>query len=283
VYYLPKLSVLQKGLILFIVAIELMTSMQNEQSNALITGLLIFSFGLLEKKNWSLAALCIVLSAFIKLFGVVGFALFLFYPQKWKLALYSLMWSLLLLLVPFCWIDGNEYLLQLQSYGRMLSNDHSTSYGYSVLGWLNSWFSVDLSKSMIVLFGVVLFLLPLARFKMYKDFVFKYLTMTSILIWVVIFNHKAESPTFVIAMAGVALWFVLAEKNLVNIILFTSAVILTMLSPTDIFPRTLRNDWVHPYALKAVPCILIWMKIIYDMLRYRPEINSESKGIDVKV
>jgi hypothetical protein len=43
----------QKGLILIASAIELTTSMQNEQSNALIAGLLIFSFTLCEKENLS--------------------------------------------------------------------------------------------------------------------------------------------------------------------------------------------------------------------------------------
>ena len=104
---------------------------------------------------------------------------------------------------------------------------------------------------------------------MYKKFVFKYLIVCSILIWIVIFNHKAESPTFIIAMTGVALWFVQGKKNILNIILFASALILTTLSPTDIFPTYLRKEFVNPYTLKVFPCILIWMKIIYDLLIFR--------------
>jgi hypothetical protein len=72
-------------------------------------------------------------------------------------------------------------------------------------------------------------------------------------------------------MTGVALWFTWSEKNIFNIILFISAIILTTLSPTDIFPRFLREEYVRPYTLKAVPCILIWVKIIYDMLVYKSE------------
>ncbi|MDR1417127.1 MAG: hypothetical protein LBJ57_06895, partial [Prevotellaceae bacterium] len=40
------------------------------------------------------------------------------------------------------------------------------------------------------------------------------------LIRMVIFNHKAESPTFVIAIAGVTLWFVHSKKSTLNIMLF---------------------------------------------------------------
>ena len=153
----------------------------------------------------------------------------------------------------------------------MLLSDHSASYGYSVMGWLNSWFGIERNKNIIVLAGVFIFLVPLMKIKEYQQFIFRYLLLSSILIWIVIFNHKAESPTFIIAMTGVALWFTRSEKNVINIILFMSAFILTSLSPTDIFPRFLREEYVRPYTLKAVPCILIWIKIIYDMLVLKPE------------
>ncbi len=93
--------------------------MQNHQSNGLIAGLLIFSFGLLEKKHCLIASLCIVFSVFIKLFGVVGFALFLFYPQKWKLALYSIFWTIIMLAVPLIVIDYEQYVELFNSYFRL--------------------------------------------------------------------------------------------------------------------------------------------------------------------
>ncbi|NJM14948.1 MAG: hypothetical protein HC896_05805 [Bacteroidales bacterium] len=153
-----------------------------------------------------------------------------------------------------------------KSYGALLANDHSLSYGYSVMGWLNTWFGFEHNKNLVTLAGMIIFLIPMVKVSQYKHFHFKLLALASILVWVVIFNHRAESPTFIIAMVGVSLWFIKAEKNLLNIILFIASCILTMLSPTDIFPSQLRNEFVNPYALKAFPCILIWIKIVYDML-----------------
>lgn len=269
IYYLPKLSAFHKGLILIIVLIELITSMQHEQSNALIAGLIVLSFGLLEKNKSFWATLCIVFAMFIKLFGIVGFALFLFYPQKWKSALYALFWAAVLLILPLLFIDFEQYTRLYRSYIDLLTNDHNSSYGYSVMGWIHSWLSIELNKNMIVAIGVIIFLLPFYKIKQYREFIFKYLIVSSILIWIVIFNHKAESPTFIIAMTGVALWFVQSEKNTFNIILFANAFILTTLSPTDIFPGYLREEFVKPYVLKAFPCILIWIKIIYNMIVLR--------------
>jgi hypothetical protein len=207
IYYLPKVNDYQKGLVSLIVLIELITSMQNHESNALIAGLLVFSFGLLERGKIFWATLPIMFSIFIKLFGIVGLILFVFYPQKWKSAIYLFTWALILLLLPLLIIDVTQYIKLLNSFFNMLKNDHDNSYGLSVMGWLHSWFKIDLSKNMVVLLGALIFLLPFYKIKLYKVFIFRYLILGSVLIWIVIFNHKAESPTFIIAMIGVALWY----------------------------------------------------------------------------
>lgn len=269
VYYLPRLNDYQKGLVLLIILLELTTSMQNHQSNALITGLIILTFGLLERNKHIWAALPVLFSVFIKLFGIVGFALFLFYPQKWKSALSTMGWTVFLILLPFLFIGPDQYAKLYHSFMNMLKNDHDASYGISVMGWLNSWFSLDVKKNLVVGIGVLIFLLPFYKIKQYKDFMFKYLILSSILIWIVIFNHKAESPTFILAMTGVALWFIMSKKNALNITLFVAAMILTSVSPTDLFPRSLRESIVNPYVLKAFPIILIWVKIIYDTIRLK--------------
>ncbi len=158
----------------------------------------------------------------------------------------------------------------------MLSNDHSSSYGFSVMGWINSWFALDLNKNVVVLMGAVLFLLPFALFSKYVNFTFKQLALCSVLIWIVIFNHKAESPTFIIAMTGVAIWFVTGKKNNIDNVLFGCALILTSLSPTVFFPKFLRDEYVFPYSLKALPCILIWLKILYDMFVSEKDLITEN-------
>jgi hypothetical protein len=274
IYYLPNLNNIQKGLILIICLLEFMTSTQNQQSNVLVAGLMILTFGLLEKQNYLLATFCIVFSIYIKLFGIVGLALFLFYPQKWKLALYTFGWSLVLFILPLLLVDFDQLKFLYSSWGHLLENDQTASYGYSVMGWLHSWFGYEFNKLIITIIGVILFLIPLLRFKEYKNYTFKLLTLTSILLWVVIFNHKAESPTFIIAMAGVSLWFIISKKDVLNITLFVSAFILTSLSPTDIFPRFLFDEYVNPYMLKVFPCILIWLKITYDMCVIKADKNE---------
>ncbi len=261
------LSENKKKFVLWFIVIELMTSIQNEQSNGLIAGLIIFAYVLLERKKILFATLLISIGIFIKPFGLVALPLLLLFPEKLKSILFTIGWSIILFFIPLLIVSYSQLIYLYGSWGNLLIADHSASVGLSVMGWLHTWFGLARSNTLYVtLLGVVLFCLPLFRFKMFNNNIYKLLLLSSILVWVIIFNHKAESPTFVIAIAGVALWYVSQQRNVINIGLLILAFIFASLSPTDIFPRFIRNEYVNPYMLKAVPCILIWFKILYDQL-----------------
>ena len=259
-----------KVFILFFIIIELLTALQNEQSNALMAGLIILGFCFLEKEKTWLGCLCIALTVYIKLFGLVAFALFLVDRKKGKFILASATWMIVLAGLPLLVVSLEQLQFLYSSWWNMLSNDHSASYGLSVMGIAESWFGLGFLKNEIVLLGVVLFCLPLLKIKSYSNFEFRWRLLASILLWVVIFNHKAESPTFIIAMCGVGMWYFFSNpkserEKKINIVMIVLAFILTSLSPTDLFPKMIRENYVIPYVLKALPCVLIWGKLIWEI------------------
>jgi len=273
---LPGFSNNKKAYMLWFVLIEMMTSMQNSQTNALIAGLLILAFVFLEKDKIALGTLFIVLTVFIKLFGIVAFVLFLFYPKKIKFILYSALWTVLLTFIPLIVLPFDQFIFLYKSWGNLLANDHSASIGFSVMGWLYTWFGLNLNKTVIALIGAVLFMIPFIRFKQYQNYSFRLAGLASILIWIIIFNHRAESPTFVISMAGIAIWLFSKEFSLTNKIFIFTALIFTSLTTTDLFPAFIRHDYLYPFVVKAVPSILVWFWIIYEMafkkeLSFKPQ------------
>ncbi len=266
--HLPNINDRSKLYMLWFVFLELFTCLQNEQSNGIMAGLIIGAFILLERKQFFLATLCIVFSVYIKIFGVVAFALLLLYPGKLRSILYSIFWAVLLACLPLIVVSFSQLKLLYISWGQMLANDHSISDGLSVIGWFNRWFSFYPDKLYVLLGGIALFCIPLLRLKLYKEYHFRIMMLASILIWVIIFNHKAESPTFVIAISGVALWYFSIKREKVDLVLLILAFAFTIMSPTDFYPPFVRNEIFKPYVVKAVPCILIWAKLIYDAMVY---------------
>lgn len=264
--HLPMLTEDSKVKIRWFILIELLTSIQNSQSNGLIAGLLVWSFIWLERGKPAWATLLMLASVFIKIFGVVGFVLFWLYPRKLSAIRYSLAWTVLLIVLPLIVVSDQVLWSQYQNWWTMLQADHSGSIGLSVMGWLNTWFLLDPSKGMVVLTGAVLLLLPLVRTDQYKAYSYRLLMLASVLIWVVIFNHKAESPTFILAMTGVGIWYFCQPATATNRTLAILAFVFTSLSPTDVFPVFLREQLVLPYVLKGVFCITVWAKLTVDLL-----------------
>ncbi len=258
---LPHLSDKQKALILWFILIELLTSVQNAQSNGLMAGLVLFTFTALEHKNENAAALFLSLSVFIKLFSGAAVLLALLYPRKWKFAGYFVLWSVVFTLLPLAVLSPDQLLELYKSWLQLLAADHTISQGLSVLGWLNTWFGWMVSKYAVVIAGAVVLLLSFLRKNRYEDSQFRLLVLASILIWMVIFNHKAESPTYIIAMTGIAIWYFMQPKQSGNFILLLLAFVFISLSPTDLFPAVIRRNLVTPYVLKAFPAILIWFRI----------------------
>ncbi|TNE64423.1 MAG: DUF2029 domain-containing protein [Bacteroidetes bacterium] len=269
----------QRFLALFILP-ELVVSMQNSQSNGLTLALLLWTWIALERNKPGQAGWWAAAGGFLKIFGIFSAIPGLVYPRRWRLVFSVAAWSVLLLFIPLLVVSPVQLVQVYKWWLELLQDDHSTSVGLSVLGWLETWFGWEASKNGVTLAGLLL--LGFSVFAVYRQRepqtglppdTGRLLLWASLLIWVVIFNHKAESPTFVIAMSGVALWYQSFKQPPVGIkILLWTAFILASLSPTDLFPRSLREQVVQPYVLKAVPCILIWILITISLLRtLRPQ------------
>jgi hypothetical protein len=244
---------------------ELILSAQNSQSNILIAGLMLLSFVYLTEERIGKAALMLLLGAVIKPFALAGFILFLFFPGKLKMFSWSLLWTSLLLLLPLLLISWSELTWQYQNWREMLQMDHTSSYGISTLGWLYTWFGIEANKFIVLAIGTLLLLLPLLLIKEYTGPRYRLLMLSSVLLWVILFNHKAESSTFIIAVTGIVIWFFTQKASGVNTILVLIAFIFTCLVATDLFPRPWRKEWAEPYVIKVFPCILVWLKILYDL------------------
>ena len=262
---LSTISNRNKSYILLFCLIESLNSLQNAQSNGLMAALILLTFTSLEKRKYFLATLFVVLSVFLKIYGGIAFVFFIFYPDKAKLVLYTLFWFVFIGVLPLLVISMNQLIYLYKSWGDLLQDDQAQSIGISVSGIISTWFNIAVSKSVISVLAIIIFLSPLIRVKSWLSDNFRFMMLCSALIWVVIFNHKAESPTFIIAQMGIALWYFSQEKSRVNTVLVIMAFIFTTLSVSDLTPRFIRYGFVDPYCIKAVMPVIIWCKIIWEL------------------
>lgn len=274
--------------IILIAAHENLTSILSSQFNPSMTAIILLSFSFIVKKKDFWAAFMIVLGTFIKLYGIVGLAFFFFSSDKKKLILGLIFWSIIAFTLPMLF-SSPEFIIQSYkdwylavSQKNIMNSTLITDQDICLMGMVRR-ISGDnsIQNWPFILAGLILFILPYFRFSQLKENNFRLMLLASTLIFTVIFSTSSESPTYVIAFVGVAIWFVIqpSPKNKWILFLFIFAFLLTSMSPSDLFPKFIRNEYIKPYSLKALPCVLIWFTIIYQMLKFDFK-NNKSYGIE---
>lgn len=274
-YAIRKLPVSYKkqNCILLFSVIEMMTSVQNMQTNCLVAALVILSFIFVQKQQDFWATLFIAVGFLIKLYGIVGIAFILFSEDKTKFAVSFLIWLVILFCLPMI-LSSPSFIVQsyLQWYHTLLLKNNTNTYSdiqnISVMGMITHFFKITYLNAVIIFIAGWFYLLPFLRINQLKTLAFQLNYVAFTLIGVVIFSSSAESPTYIIAIAGVSIWFILQnEKKWLVIFLLLFTFTFTSLSSTDYFPGYIKFHFIRPYSLKALPCFFIWLILIYQLLK----------------
>lgn len=269
-----NISNLKKCLILWLSLHEFLTSSLSYQFNPSIAAIIILSLLLIEKKKDFWAAFLIIFGTYIKIYGIVGMAFFFFSKNKLKFTLSLIFWSMILFILPML-ISSPGFVVQsyYEWFDRLLKKNNENIFAskmqdISIMGMIRKVFNhPNLPNLPVIAAGLLIFLLPYFKINLYKNQNFRYLLLSSVLIFTVIFSTASESPTYIIAFMGVVIWFVIKEKpSNFDYLLLIFAIILTSFSPSDLFPKSIRENIIQPYALKALPCFLIWLKINWELL-----------------
>ncbi|MEG1934780.1 MAG: glycosyltransferase 87 family protein, partial [Rikenellaceae bacterium] len=271
--YLP-IERWKHAVILWFIINELFTAACMQQFNIMIGAFIILTFVLVEKNRNFWAAFFIVLGTLTKLYGVVGLVFFLFSHNKSRFISALIFWGAILYLLPILISShdfvNNSYIAWITDILSKNELNYFTSHqNISLLGVVrkvsqNSSYS-DLQ---LIIPGIILYGSAFLRTKQYEGRDFRLLYLASTLLFTVLFSTGSESSSYIIAFTGVMIWFTSTHSKTkkLNIALLVFAILLTSLSPTDIFPKSIRINYIYPYALKALPCVLIWFKICYELL-----------------
>ncbi|SHJ15336.1 Protein of unknown function [Hymenobacter daecheongensis DSM 21074] len=256
-------------LFLLLCLIDMMTALHNSQANCLLVGLMLWTYINLENEKYSWAGLCVALAALIKIYGIGIGLIFLFYPQPIRNGAVAFAWLALLAFTPLLVVSWPNFRMIYQDWLAVV-RESATGIQLSLMGVLESWFGVaPTAKGVVQAIGMLLLLAPLVWFRFWREADYRRLYVASILIFVVIFNQMAESPTFIIAVAGFMFWFIWYGRGTrLGWALFALVLIFTTLSATDLNPPALRHAYFDVYKLKAVPMILAWAVIQAQLLLY---------------
>ena len=263
----------QQLFILWFCAHELLTALYMQQFNIAIAAIILLTYYCIEKEHDWWAAFFIMFGTFVKLYGIVGLAFFFFSKHKKEFVCALLFWTFVMFVAPMVFHGYNYIVGQYHEWYESLSAKNADNMfgggtNISLIGMVRKiTHCASFSDLWIILPGLLMFGIPYLRFSQYKNMAFRQTLLASVLMFVVLFSTGSESSGYIISFVGIVIWYTAApwQRTSWDVALLVFAFVLSSLSPSDLFPAYIRKEWVQPYALKALPVTLIWLKLCYEM------------------
>ena len=249
-----------------IVFLDMLGSLQNVQSNALVTALIILAFAGYERRHALTASGAVAIGTAIKLFPLAAASFAVFHPRKMRIALALAATLAGLVLLPLLVTPAATLAAQYRSWHAIESVD-AMERGFTVMQMLELLLHRDWPNWPVQGAGVLALVAPvLARRTRWTQWTFRRLYLCSVLVFSVIFNHQSESPTFVIGVAGVAIWFAsLPERSRWTWATFGFVVVCTILASSEAMPHAIQRALFDRYHFKAVPLLVVWVMLQVEL------------------
>ncbi|MEY4610908.1 MAG: hypothetical protein RL246_1227 [Bacteroidota bacterium] len=269
------LGISKKSGILWIVLNSLLTALLNTQFHAICISMIIWSYIFVQRGRDFWSASLIVLGILIKFYGIVGLAFFFFSKDRWRFAGYLVFWLVVWGLLPFMlggmtygWRCYGEWLAILQHKNELNVDISNFRTDVCVMGMFrritgdgtlsNLWFLVP-----SMLLNIWVYFQP----KKWGDLVFQLRMLAFVSIYLMLASTGTESPTLVMAMPGLGIWFMLSEQKRWQWVLLVITLLISSFSPTDLFPKFLREGYIIRYGLMILPLLGVWLALAVDLLR----------------
>ena len=293
------LTMEQKVVVIWLTAHEMLNALGMSQFNVATAAMILLTYSAIRRGKDMWAAFWIVLGTLVKMYGIVGLAFFFFAKSKSKFVMWLLIWTVVLMVLPMPFFGADyvagQYVEWIKCLGEkgqenLLSDFQNISLlgmvrkiGYAVSAGLPAYYEVFESAGKnpdvtnwwwstwndlwLIAPALIYSALPWLRVKQYKHHAFQLMCLALVLMFVNIFSTGAENSSYIISMLGVAIWFIAVpwKRSRLDIGLLIFCFVLTSLSSTDLFPGDIRTYWIRAFSLKALPVVLIWLKLVWEM------------------
>lgn len=278
------LNRIQQNIILLLCAQEMMGASGWFQLNQFIGAFIILTFTNTLKGREMWATFLIALGTFTKLYGIVGLAFFFFSPNPRRFIAGFFLWSAVLFVLPMA-ISSPQYIMQayqdwyveLVHKNEQNVNTAATLYqDISAGGFIKRVFHIpSLNGAIILIPAIVLFLLQYTQLKYRYNSRYRLYILCSTLMFPVLFSSGSEACTYIIALPAVCIWYVLQPATRANNIFLFFSILLVSFSHSDLVTPWVRKNIAMPYAIKALPCLVLWLMIVYQVLTRKFLVRKE--------
>ncbi len=252
-----------------LVFLPMLRSMQSAQSNALVAALIVIAFICYERGWLWRAGVAVGIGAITKIFPLAALSFALPRRDRVLAVLLSILPILVLLTLPLLVVSPHGLVAQYQSWSA-LEKRETIQLGSSVMGLFRDaglgWpaWPIQLVGCAIVL-GVLI-----ARMRDWDDRAVRLQFLGFVMVFCVVFNHRAERQSAVIAICGMVIWYLASPRAAWRGFVFVIVYALVSLTGTGFIPGAVKRLLVHQVRF-PIPLTILWLAMLGDLARTRGE------------
>jgi hypothetical protein len=246
-----------------LVFLPTLRSMQSSQSNALVAALIIFAFICYERGWLWRAGIAVGLGAVTKIFPLAALIFALPRPDRVRAILIFALTTIVLLALPLLVVSPHTLVAQYESWSA-LEKTETSQLGSSLMGLFRdaglAWpaWPVQLIACAIVL-GVLI-----ARMRDWDDRQVRLQFLGFVMVFCVLFNHRAERQSAVIAISGMVIWYLASPSGAWRTSLVVIVYALVSLTGTDFIPGSIKRILVHQVRF-PIPLTGLWLTMLGEL------------------
>jgi hypothetical protein len=247
---IPTLASREKNLVFLFILPEFINNLQYAQTNVVLLALMVLTYSSFEKNRWLQAGLFTALCFCIKGYGGIVGLLFIFYPNKWKYLLSAGISTIIICLLPMIATNAGGLINLYTDWLKMIGSDEIRE-SMSLIGLARNW---GITESVMSIFGGLLLIVFAWANLLAGRFNKGLLLLSWLLLWVVLFNRAAESPTYLLAATGAALWLAAIRFTGNWLWISLAFVLVVYVTDSDLFPAF--HQYFYDNQLKVFAYLL---------------------------
>jgi len=254
----------RNGVAQILIALPTLRSMQSSQSNALVTALIVFAFVCYER-GWLLrGGGSAVLGAAIKIFPIAALSFALPRRDRLRAIGIAVICAVILVGLPLLVLRPTELIAQYKSWGA-LEGTEATLVGSSAMVLIRdaglNWpaWPIQVIASALVLAALAV------RRRDWEDRSVRLQFLALTLVFCVVFNHRSERESAVIAICGMVVWLLSRPPGAWRIAVFAAVYALVVLTGADPVPAAIKSI-LSPELRFTIPLTIGWLVILGELV-----------------
>jgi hypothetical protein len=250
-----------------LVAVPTLRSIQSSQSNALVAALIIVAFVSFERGWLWRGGIAIALGAVTKIFPLAALTFALPRPDRVRAILITIVSTAVLVALPLFVISPSALVAQYESWGALHARETALVGSSAMELFRNAGITWPAWPVQLVGCAIVLTVLIL-RMRDWNDRKLRLQFLGFVMVFCVVFNHRAERQSAVIALCGMVIWYLASPRSTWRTVLFAIVYFVVGLTSSSFMPDAIKHI-LGPQLRFSVPLTMLWLVMLGQLTLLR--------------